>query len=104
MKYNERIRRDKRYSYNERLRRENLYKYNGELSEEIKKYAIELIRTCSRIGLDNISFIQKQIMPSYFLECESGRWKLSIGVDTYQLTNEEFELIETLGGNRVKDF
>jgi len=90
--------------YIERLRHEKLYKYNGELSEEIKKYALELIRICSRIGLDNVSFIQKRVMPPYFLEFESGRWKLSISVDTYLLTNEEFELIETLGGNRVENF
>lgn len=87
---------------NERLRREKLYKYNGELSEAIKKYALELIRTCSRIGLDNVSFIQKRIMPPYFLEFESDRWKLCIGVDTYQLTNGEFELIETLGARKLE--
>jgi len=87
--------------YNERLRHEKLYKYNGGLSEEIKKYALELIRTCSRIGLDNVSFIHKRVMPTYFLEFESGRWKLCISVDTYQLTNGEFELIETLGASKL---
>lgn len=87
--------------YIERLRHENLYKYNGELSEEVKKYALELIRTCSRIGLDNVSFIHQRVMPSYFLEFESGRWKLSVSVETYLLNNQEFELIETLGGNLV---
>ncbi|MBC2723402.1 hypothetical protein [Desulfosporosinus sp.] len=69
--------------YIERLRLEKLYKYDGELSEEIKEYALELIRTCSRIGLDNVSFIYKRIMPTYFLEFESGRWKLCVGMDTY---------------------
>jgi len=79
--------------YNERLRQERLYKYDGELSEEIKKYALELIRTCSTIGLDNGSFIHKRIMPMYCLDFESGRWKLCISLDTYQLTKGDFKLI-----------
>lgn len=71
------------------------YKYNGTIKEEIKDYAIELIETCSRIGLDNVSFIYKRTMPPYFLEYEKGKWLLYISVDTYQYKDGEFEFIET---------